>query len=57
MDSEYLVLPYPMSANRYWVKANNRIIVSNEGRAYKMAIMARVEMVYFSLPWSYVHSN
>jgi crossover junction endodeoxyribonuclease RusA len=40
MDSEYLVLPYPMSANRYWVKAKNRIIVSNEGRAYKMAIMA-----------------
>jgi len=28
-------LPWPPSVNRYWRKWNNRMVISNEGRAYR----------------------
>lgn len=30
-----IVLPYPPVLNRYWHKWRDRIVLSNEGRAYK----------------------
>jgi crossover junction endodeoxyribonuclease RusA len=36
-----LTLPYPVSANRYWRIARNRLILSKEAKAYKNA--AKIE--------------
>ena len=33
-----LTLPPPVSANRYWRKYNNRMVVSAEARAYKQEV-------------------
>lgn len=35
-----LVLPYPPSANRYWRSFRNRVVVSDEARAYKARVAA-----------------
>jgi crossover junction endodeoxyribonuclease RusA len=35
----YLALPYPPSANRYWRKWRNRMVISEEGRAYRARII------------------
>lgn len=34
-ESTGLVLPYPVSANRYWRNWRGRMVVSEEGRAFK----------------------
>ncbi len=33
-----LVLPYPPSTNRIWRKAGNRIVMSDEAKAFKRAV-------------------
>lgn len=39
-----LVLPYPVSANRYWRHFRNRSIVSSEAMKYKIEIAAIAEL-------------
>ena len=39
-----LVLPYPVSANRYWRHFGNRPIVSSEAMKYKIEIAAIAEL-------------
>lgn len=35
---EYVVLPYPVSANRYWRNFRGRMVVSSEAREYKKQV-------------------
>jgi crossover junction endodeoxyribonuclease RusA len=35
-----LMLPYPPSANHYWRKWNNRMVISREGREYRDEVCA-----------------
>lgn len=35
---EYIVLPYPISANRYWRNFRGRMVVSSEAKAYKKQV-------------------
>ncbi len=32
-------LPWPPSTNRYWRKWNNRMVISEEGRAYRNSVL------------------
>lgn len=38
-----LTLPYPPLANRYWRKWRNRMVVSDEARAYKVSTLVRAK--------------
>lgn len=41
-DARILLLPYPVSANRYWRSlSHGRVVVSEEGRAFKAEVRAR----------------
>ena len=43
MRDEYaFTLPVPPSANRYWRIWNNRIVVTDEARAYKQAVFLKL---------------
>jgi crossover junction endodeoxyribonuclease RusA len=38
MEPITITLPYPPSVNRYWRKWRNRMVISNEGRAYRLRV-------------------
>lgn len=35
---EFIVLPYPVSANRYWRNFRGRMVISSEAKAYKKQV-------------------
>ena len=35
-----LTLPYPVSTNRYWRRAGNRIILSDDGKKFKATVIS-----------------
>lgn len=36
--SQRIAIPFPPSANRYWRKFNNRMVISKEAREFKKAV-------------------
>ena len=38
-----IVLPFPPLANRYWRKWRNRMVVSDEARAYRLSALVRAK--------------
>lgn len=45
-------LPYPLSANRYWRIANNRVYASAEAKAYKKEAALAAKFAGFRFPAS-----
>lgn len=41
--SQSIVLPYPVSANRYWRHYNGRTVVSEDARAYKAGVWLQAQ--------------
>lgn len=42
MSEHHFILPVPPSANRYWMVANNRIIVTPEAASYKQQVFLQL---------------
>jgi Holliday junction resolvase RusA-like endonuclease len=40
-EASVIILPYPPFLNRYYRKWRNRIVISDEGRAYKVSAMVQ----------------
>lgn len=37
-----IILPWPPSVNRYWRTVRGRMLISREGRAYRLAVVDRI---------------
>ena len=41
-SKDEIVLPWPPSVNRYWRSVAGRVLISQEGRAYREAVLAQM---------------